>query len=82
MDAKEEYYQITVWVKGRAKPFTGIRKYLAYQENDVYSQVNQSLLQYYDQEDILKIQIRQLDARTIEVAEFLKEQAQKKTKKR
>ena len=45
MEAKEEYYKITVWVKGRAKPFCGIRKYLITTESDVRATVMQGLKQ-------------------------------------
>jgi len=61
MEPKERAYKIVVWIKGRAKPLTGIRKYLAYQAVDVHALVNQSLLRYYFQDEILKIEITQID---------------------
>ena len=70
MKTIDGYFKITVWIKGRAKPLTGIRKYLVTSELDVQSVVNQSLLKYYYQEDILKIEIEMLDARTLEMAKW------------
>ena len=61
MEPRERQYKIVVWIKGRAKPLTGIRRYLAYQAADVHAMVNQSLLRYYYQDDILKIEISQID---------------------
>ena len=61
MESKEREYRIVVWIKGRAKPLTGVRKYLAYQLADVYSLVNQSLLKFYFQDDILKIEVKEID---------------------
>ena len=61
MEPREREYKILVWIKGRAKPLIGIRKYLTYQAADVYALVNQSLLRYYFQDDILKIEIKEID---------------------
>lgn len=69
---KENYYQIIVWIKGRAKPLKGIRKYLAQDNLDVNALVRQSLLKYYFEDDILKIEIRQLTIMSVEVKEYLK----------
>ena len=70
MEAKEGYYRIVVWIKGRSKPLLGIRKYLVTNDLDVHAVVNQSLLKYYYQNDILRIEIEKLDARTMEMAKW------------
>lgn len=70
MEAKEGYFKITVWIMGRAKPLTGIRKYLVTQDLDVHAVVNRSLLKYYFQSDILKIDFERIDAHTMEMAKL------------
>ena len=64
MPAKELTYRIVIWIKGRRKPLTGIRKYLAHDTNDVHSLVNRSLLKYYYQDDILRIEVSQIETVT------------------
>ena len=70
MEAKEGYFKIEVWIKGRAKPLTGIRKYLVNDDLDVHAVVNEGLLKYYTQNDILRIEVEKLDARTMEMAKW------------
>lgn len=70
MKAKEGYFKIDVWIKGRAKPLTGIRKYLVTNDLDVHAVVNANLLKHYSQKEILRIEIERLGARTMEMARW------------
>lgn len=66
------YYKIVVLIKGRAKLLGGIRRYATADFNKVTRLVQASLLKYYFEKDILRVDISELPEDSDEVQEYLK----------
>lgn len=75
---KLNYFSITVYIKDRAKPLTGVREYATDNYDEVYEKTKKSLLKFYYLTDIIKIDVWPLSEEALLVQEYLrKKQIQK-----
>jgi hypothetical protein len=75
---KLNYFSITVYIKDRARPLTGVRQYTTDKYDDVYEITKKSLLKFYYLSDIIKIDVWQLNANSPLVQEYLAKKEKKK----
>lgn len=72
------YFSITVYIKERARPLTGVRQYATDKYDDVYEITKKSLLKFYYLSDIIKIDVWPLNAGSPLVQEYLAKKEKKK----
>ena len=69
---KFNYFSITVYIKGRARPLTGIRQYATDNYDTVYEMTQKSLLKFYYLTDIIKIDVWPLTESSQALQEYLR----------
>lgn len=65
------WYSIRVYIKDRAKPLGGFRRYPTEDYNKVYQTVQSGLLKYYSNADILKIDVWPVSESNQDLKEYL-----------
>jgi hypothetical protein len=69
--SKLNYYQVTVYIKGRKRPLQGIREHFSDDNSKVYHIILQKLPKYYLKNDIIKIDINRLPQSSEQVCDHI-----------
>ena len=66
------FYNVTVYIKGRKNALGAIREYETEDYNEVYQIVQDKLLTHYTKDDIMKIDVWPLSEHSTQVQEYLR----------